>query len=239
MKSVENVQVVILVGGLGTRLKPYTDTLPKPLVPVAGKPYLQWQLEYLAQRGFKKILLLTGYRGEMIEECFGDGTSLGLKISYQKEEQLLGTGGAVFAALTLLDDQFLLLNGDSFLPIALNQFWEDSRKTSLPATLAVLESHAGCPVIGNIQLKEARVVAYQKDAGPSLGFSYVDAGVYFLEKAALAFKKDLGPKFQLESLWPDLMAQGKLGAYLVSENFYDIGTPERLKQFEGKVRDYF
>src|SRR5450432_2485472 len=102
------MQAVILAGGLGTRLWPLTKTVPKPMVPVAGAPYLEHQLRLLEKQGIRDILLLTGYLGEQIEEHFGDGSRLGLRIAYSREETPVGTGGALRLAQGLLADSFLL-----------------------------------------------------------------------------------------------------------------------------------
>src|SRR6185436_9478322 len=101
----------------GTRLRPITQTVPKPMVPVAGVPYLEHQLRELARQGVRDIVLLTGYLGEQIEEYFGDGAGLGLALRYSREEHPMGTGGALRLAAGLLDRSFLIIYGDSYLPI--------------------------------------------------------------------------------------------------------------------------
>src|SRR4051812_33410009 len=112
------LQAVILAGGLGTRLGTITKETPKPLVNIKGKPFLEWQLQFLADQGVKKFLLLTGYKGEMIENYFGNGKKWGFNISYSQEALPLGTGGALLQAVPKLADRFLLLFGDSFLPVS-------------------------------------------------------------------------------------------------------------------------
>lgn len=111
------MQVVILAGGLGTRLGSFTRKVPKPMVPVAGVPYLEHQLRLLARQSFRDVLLLTGHLGEQIESYFGNGGRLGLRIRYSREAQPLGTGGALRDARRHLAETFLLLYGDSLLPI--------------------------------------------------------------------------------------------------------------------------
>ncbi|HKF24702.1 MAG TPA: sugar phosphate nucleotidyltransferase, partial [Candidatus Acidoferrum sp.] len=110
-------QAVILAGGLGTRMRPVTETVPKPMIAVAGKPFLQWQLELLATSGIRSALLLVAYLGEQIEQYFGDGRRFGSSIDYAYELSPLGTGGALRNAEQKLRDWFVLLNGDTYLAI--------------------------------------------------------------------------------------------------------------------------
>ena len=111
------MQAVILAGGLGTRLGPITARVPKPMVPVAGVPYLEHQLRLLERQSIRNVVVLTGYLGNMVEEYFGDGRRLGLSIRYSRENTPLGTGGALRLAAQLLDEQFLVIYGDSYLAI--------------------------------------------------------------------------------------------------------------------------
>src|SRR5208282_6436393 len=110
-------QAVILAGGLGTRMRPITETIPKPMIAVAGEPFLHHQLSLLRSFGIRRVLLLVAYLGDQIENYFGDGTSLGLQLGYSYESAPLGTGGALKNAEALLDDEFVVLNGDTYLAI--------------------------------------------------------------------------------------------------------------------------
>ena len=110
--------VAILAGGLATRLHPITETIPKALVDVAGKPFILRQLDYLRRQGVGRVVLCVGFLGEQIEAVVGDGSASGLSVSYSQDwPKLMGTGGALKQALPLLDSQFLVLYGDSYLPI--------------------------------------------------------------------------------------------------------------------------
>src|ERR1051325_4111345 len=111
------MQTVILAGGRGTRLGAMTKEGPKPMIRIAGAPYLEYQLKLLVSQGFYDVVILTGYLGEQIEDYFKDGKDLGLSIRYSRERQPLGTGGALRAAKELLSDKFLVIYGDSYLPI--------------------------------------------------------------------------------------------------------------------------
>lgn len=230
-------QVVILAGGLGTRLRPITEKIPKPMVPVAGMPFLHWQLEDLRLQGYHRVLLLVAYLGEQVETYFGDGRSRGMQLSYSYEPEPLGTGGALKLAMAKLDDSFLLLNGDSFLRAPLSEFQAKFAASGQAAMVSVYDNHDAVPVIPNIKVKGDRVVGYQKDAGRENGYEMIDSGIYFMKRELLANYPE--QRFMLADLWPPLIAEGKLGAFIVNERFWDIGTPERLKEFEEKVRDYF
>src|SRR5438045_578917 len=111
------MQAVILAGGLGTRLGALTQQTPKPMVPVAGRPYLEHQLLLLREQGITDIVLLTGYLGEQIENYFADGSAWNLSIRYSREAMPMGTGGCLRDARRLLEEYFLLIYGDSLLPI--------------------------------------------------------------------------------------------------------------------------
>src|SRR5260370_9474138 len=111
------MQAVILAGGLGRRMRPITETIPKPMIMVARKPFLQHQLELLSDAGIERALLLVAYLGEQIQEYFGDGAKFGCHISYSFEPTLLGTGGALKNAEAQLQDYFVLVNGDTYLGI--------------------------------------------------------------------------------------------------------------------------
>ena len=117
------MQTIILAGGLGTRLRPLTNTIPKPMIHINGKPYLEYQIEYLKRFNLIDILILVGYLGESIESYFGDGKHFGVNITYSYEKEPLGTAGGIKnAEENITENEFLLLYGDSFLPINLTEF---------------------------------------------------------------------------------------------------------------------
>jgi NDP-sugar pyrophosphorylase family protein len=138
MLEAKKVQVAILAGGLGERLRPHTETVPKPMIDINGNPFLEIQLNQLKSQGFNDILLCTGYLGNVIEEYFGDGRDFGLNISYSREQIRLGTAGAINNAEPLIKtDPFLLMNGDTYseinFPALLRKHWE----YNFPLTMAV------------------------------------------------------------------------------------------------------
>jgi NDP-sugar pyrophosphorylase family protein len=229
------MQVVILAGGLGTRLRPITEKIPKPMVPVRNEPFLHWQLLDLKQQGYRRVLLLVAYLGEQIEAHFGDGRKWGLEIEYAYEPEPLGTGGALKNALPKLDEKFILLNGDSFLHAPLGAM-EECLGTA-EAVVSTYDNRVATPVIPNLKVREGLVIDYKKDAGREQGFDRIDSGVYLLKRDLVARYPD--ERFMLADLWPPLIARGSMAAFAVDERFYDIGTIERLKEFEEKIGDYF
>ena len=235
-----------MAGGLGTRLRPLTEKCPKPMVPVAGQPFLYWQILDLKEQGYTDIILLVSYLGEQIQEHFGDGSSLGVRIEYSFEKEPLGTGGALrLATETLgdsLDEDFLILNGDSFLRAPLDDvagFFEDGRFDAVVTTFdnGLKSKLVPTPVPNNLKVKNQIVVEYEKAAGIQKGFEQVDSGIYVVKKSLFSVKatESLGTKFQLEDVLRPLIPKKTYGGFRVDARFYDIGTPERLKEFENFV----
>lgn len=230
-------QAVILAGGLGTRLRPITEKIPKPLVEVAGKPFLHWQLSEVALQGITDVVLLVSYLGDQVEKTFGNGKHMGLNIRYVYEKEPMGTGGALKNAFGVLADEFILLNGDSFLSAPLLDMLTALRKSDNEALMSVYDNEEPVPVPMNLELSGNLIVKYQKGGGIAAGCTHVDSGVYALRKKVLL--RSNRETFQLEELWPDLIGESKLVAYPVDERFFDIGTPERVREFEEIVSDYF
>ena len=224
------MQAVILAGGLGTRLRPFTYEIPKPMVPINGKPYLEYQLEYLRKQDIKNILILVGYLGEQISSYFGDGKKFGLDIQYSTESVPMGTGGGLKNAESLLEEDFLLIYGDSFLPLEYGDVIKKYNQCRSKALLCVYNNQEDTNVISNIALEEEthKILAYRKDV-QDITLKYVDAGVLIVNKEVLKYI----PYQQVISLeqyiFPILIKEGTLFAYPSNHRFYDIGTPERLK----------
>jgi len=228
------LQAVILAGGLGTRLSPLTRTIPKPMVPVAGVPYLEHQLRLLKRQGITDILLLTGYLGNRIEEYFGQGGSLGLSIRYSREASPLGTGGALRQARPLLADDFIVIYGDSYLPIPYAPVLAHLRAARAQGVLVVYDGRLGeSPVPNNVGLgPEGYVTCYAKDSGQVTGLEYVEAGVLAFRQSALDLLPAEGVVSLEQCLFPQLIVRRELVSFVTSQRFYDIGTPERLEAIE-------
>jgi NDP-sugar pyrophosphorylase family protein len=225
------MQAVILAGGLGTRLWPLTRQVPKPMVPVAGVPYLEHQLRLLKKQSILDIVLLTGYLGEQVEEYFGDGGSLGLAIRYSREPQPRGTAGALREARSLLAGTFLLIYGDSYLPIDYAAVFERLGRSGAQGLVVVYDNQRDTSVKNNIDVDSSGfVTVYEKDSGRIL--SYVEAGVLAFRKSCLDLIPPAGAVSLEREIFPLLIAKRQLAAHITRQRFYDIGTAERLKAIE-------
>jgi mannose-1-phosphate guanylyltransferase len=227
------MQAIILAGGRGERLRPLTDALPKPLAPVAGRPFLDFLLRFLRRQGIDEAVLLTGYLSEMIERQVGDGSAFGMTIRCVREKKPLGTGGALKNALPFLAEDFFFLNGDTLLPIDYRSL--SSGAASFAALLSVFPA-AGTGRAANLKLSEGgKVLSYSRRPAGG-GFTHVDAGAGLFRRS-LADYFPAGDVFSLEDeVYPRLIERGLLGAFPSAEDFYDIGTPAGLKRFEEYVR---
>lgn len=227
------MQAVILAGGLGTRLKPLTEQVPKVMVPVNGKPFLLHLLELLKSQGLSDIILCIGYIGEQIKAFFGDGKRFGLKIRYSEErERLLGTGGALKQAQNLLDNLFLAIYGDTYLPIDYKEVERSFIRCGKKALMLVYDNRENTGVKNNVELdKDSMVVRHDKERLDP-GLKYVEAGVSILSREVLDII-EAGCLVSLEKgLYPTLIQQKEIVAYITNQRFYDIGSPEQLKIFE-------
>jgi NDP-sugar pyrophosphorylase family protein len=226
--------VVLLAGGAGTRLREVAGDRPKPLVPVCGRPFLRWLLELLARRGVGRALILTGHRGEMIEDEVGRLPIPGLEVRCSREPRPLGTGGAVRRVLDLLEPRFALVNGDTYLDIDYGALLADS-DPSAPLTLVVHRDPAGdTDVPGNVDLRDGRVAAYRKGGEGAL--PYVDAGVGVWRRDAIERELAEGP-CALEDAMARMAPAGQVQGWIAPARFFDIGTPGRLARFERHLRE--
>ena len=228
------MQAVILAGGLGTRLWPLTREVPKAMVPVAGAPYLEHQLRLFKEQKITDILLLTGYLGNQIEEYFGDGALLGLTIRYSRETEPIGTGGALRQAAEHLADSFLLIYGDSYLPMQYAAVLERLRPSSARGLLVVYDNLFGdSSVKNNVALDTAGYVTrYAKDVEGDSKLAYVDAGILGFRRNIVELIPTAGAVSLEREIFPTLIARRELIALTTTQRFYDIGTPERLRVIE-------
>lgn len=228
------MQSVILAGGLGTRLWPVTREIPKPMVPVCGVPYLEHQLRLLFRQDMTDIVLLTGYLGEQIEAYFGNGAGLGLRIRYSHEQSPLGTGGALRRARSILDESFLLIYGDSYLPIDYRAVLDALAMSSAAGVVVVYDNRLGDTSVKNNVAVEAGnwVSTYDKDAIDGSRLDYVEAGVLAFRRSVVDCIPPGHPVSLERTVFPQLIAKRQLLGYPTKQRFYDIGTPERLRTIE-------
>jgi NDP-sugar pyrophosphorylase family protein len=222
--------VVILAGGLATRLRPITETIPKSLVEVAGRPFLAHQLELLRARRVTEVILCVGYLGEMVERRFGDGSEYGLKIRYSYDgPELLGTGGAVRNALPLLPDSFFVLYGDSYLPVDYLKVAEAYADSGHPALMTVFANQDAWDK-SNVWFEAGAIKLYSKKRRlPQM--RYIDYGLSVCSRE-LFDSNNLERAFDLAALFETLSENGQLAGFEVYQRFYEIGSHQGLQELD-------
>jgi NDP-sugar pyrophosphorylase family protein len=210
-------KVAILAGGLGTRLGALARGLPKPMIPVGGRPYLERVVESFARCGLRDVVLLTGYRSDVIEEHFGDGARFGVRIAYSRESEPIGTGGAVRQARALLGERFILTYGDVLRRFDYDRFVREHREPCL--AIYPRRTH------GNVRIDGERVVEFDKH---QTELPYIDAGFCVMPAEVVDWLPERG-SFE-ETVFPRLIAEQRLAYEIVDLNFCDIGTPEELER---------
>lgn len=227
-----NLQAVILCGGLGTRLRPLTDTMPKPMAPVNGKPFLYYLLMQLADQGIKRFVLLTGYKGEQIIDYFGDGARWGWSIDYSAGPAEWDTGRRLWEARNKLQVEFLLLYSDNFAQFRLNKLFELQEKTQLPITLLLAPKKKG-----NMRVSADGLIEAYESTREGLGFDFVEIG-YMLIKRDLVFKQfpnQIGfPDFNFSSVLQNLAGKSAIAGLPVFDSYHSISDMVRLEL----VREY-
>jgi NDP-sugar pyrophosphorylase family protein len=230
------LQCVVLAGGLGTRMRPATEAIPKALVPVLGRPFADWQLEHLAAQGVERVTYSVGYRGDMLRAHVGDGQRFGLRMSWVDEgERLRGTGGALRLALDegALEKAFFVLYGDSYLPVQMSEVeaaWRDSKQ---PALMTVLRNE-GRWDSSNAIFKDGRVTLYDKSRpqNKQSEMHWIDYGLSVLTRDVIASRVKSGSVADLADLMKDLSREGLLAGFEVHQRFYEAGSPAGLKDLE-------
>ena len=230
------MQAVILAGGLATRMRPLTETVPKSMLEVAGRPFVDWQLEKLASSGFDDVVMCIGRLGAQIRDHVGDGARYGLSVRYSDEgETLLGTGGAARLALPLLAPTFLVTYGDSYLPF------------DYAAPLRSLDEHADCDGVmsvfanagqwdaSNVITDGTWVVRYEKGVADA-AFDHIDYGAIALRRAVIAELPANAPA-GLDVLQRGLAEKKRLRAYAAHDRFFEIGSPEGLATLARHLRE--
>jgi NDP-sugar pyrophosphorylase family protein len=225
----------VLAGGLGTRMRPSTETLPKSMLTAAGKPFVHYQLDWLASEGVTDVVYSIGYRGGTIRDYVGDGSRWGIRAVFVDEgERLLGTAGALRLAFDqgVLDPTFAVLYGDSYLRVSLPSMWQRFEESGHPALMTVLRN-AGSWDRSNVIYRDGQVLLYDKQAVDPLppSMQFIDYGISILrrdlvERIPPAVRADLAPVLSR------LSVEGRLAGFEASERFYEIGSPQGLEDFE-------
>ena len=224
------MQCVILAGGLGTRMRPLTETCPKTLLPVHGRPFAYHQLHWLAAQGVTDVVYSIGHHGNLIRRYWESEQPSIASIRYVDEgTKLRGTGGALRLALDqgALQESFLVIYGDSFLPVEFAPVWDAFHSSGLPALMTVLRNE-GRWDRSNALYRDGRVLLYEKTGGP--GIHYIDYGLSVFSREL--FDDISAEVFDLSALFHELSLRGKLAGFEVTERFYEIGSPAGLHDLE-------
>jgi D-glycero-alpha-D-manno-heptose 1-phosphate guanylyltransferase len=221
-------QVVVLAGGLATRLRVLGDDLPKALRPVAGRPFVDLMLESLARQGFRRFHFCLGDHGDRLSHHL-EGLEV-LEVTVEVEPEPRGTAGALLHSADRLDDTFLLLMGDTYFEFPYAPLFE-----AMPAAAdgLLVVTDAGTEVTPNVALSGRRVVAYDK-GGVRAGRT--DTGAAVLRRRALDAVGSASSPLDLSALFLSLIERGSLWATVTDRRFFDIGTPERYRALDARLR---
>ena len=232
MKSLD---VVILCGGLGKRLRTAVGESQKTMAAIDGRPFLDLQIDYLLHQGFQRIILSMGYHADEVKGHFSQKRN-GLTVEFSQEEEPLGTGGAVVHAKKLIQsDSFVVLNGDSFCDVDYASFFQFHQDREALATMALARMNVK-EDYGDVMLDEySRIIRFQEKVSADSQEGWVNAGVYCFQKGIFSFMP-MQERFSLEKdFFPVLIAQNFLG-YQSAATFIDIGTPERYQKAQRILR---
>jgi NDP-sugar pyrophosphorylase family protein len=214
--------VAILAGGLATRLRPLTDEIPKSLVEVAGRPFAEHQLALLRHQGFTNVVFCVGHLGEQVERALGNGDRHGMRLSYVADgPRLMGTGGAVLRALSLLGPAFLVMYGDSYLRCDYQAVARSFLSSGKMGLMTVFRN-ANQWERSNVRFDGVKILAYDKKATDP-AFEHVDYGLGALRAEAFLNYRDDQP-LDLATVYADLLRGDQLTAFEVSERFYEMGS---------------
>lgn len=236
MENSKNIDVVLLCGGLGTRISEVLKDRPKAMADFGGEPFLNKLLDFFSKKGFKRHILCVGHMADFIKNYYKEN-GRGLNILFSEEEELLGTGGAVKNAESLIKSEtFFVANGDGFCNVDLDSFLDFHLSKKERLASMVLTRPGDRKDAGNVMLDEGglRIKSFQEKQEIKESKKYISAGIYLFDKKVLSLIPP-GEKFSLEySLFPNLINKGFYG-FVAESEIFDIGTPERLK----KARAYF
>ncbi len=234
------MQCVVLAGGLGTRMRPTTDALPKWLTPVAGRPFVDWQLDWLAAEHVDRVVCSIGHLGDMVRRHVGNGDRFGLEVAYVDEgDRPLGTAGALRLASDqgVLDPIFFVLYGDSYLPVRLRSVLEEYQRRRLPVLMTVYRN-PGPLEHPNAVFEDGMVRRYEKGlVDPPPEMCFVDYGLSIWRREVIQKMVPSGEVVDLEVPFGLLSSSGQLAGYEVTDRFYEIGSAAGLRELEKYLQD--
>jgi MurNAc alpha-1-phosphate uridylyltransferase len=233
------MQCVVLAGGLGRRMLPHTESLPKCLLLVAGRPFVDWQLEWLAAQGVEQVIMSIGYRGDLVRRHLGDGSRFGLQVCYVDDGDVpLGTGGALRLTVGqgVAEPIFFVLYGDSYLTTGLGEIETVYTIQSAPVLMTVYRDRNGLER-PNAMFDGTMVTRYEKGLeDPPEEMRYVDYGLSVWERGVVESMVPEGAAADLADLFRVLSESDQLAGLEMQERFYEIGSPRGLKDLELHLR---
>lgn len=229
---------MILAGGLATRLRPLTETMPKSLVPVAGRPFADHQLAWLADGGVTDVVFCIGHLGDRIREHVGDGSAHGLRVAYVDEgRDLRGTAGALRLALDagVLQPSFAVLYGDSYLSLDVGAVFAEFERVRSDVLMTVFRNE-GAFDRSNARLTGGSVVYDKTVLDPAAaGMHFIDYGLSIIDRDAVISTVPQGVVLDLADLYRDLSVQGRVRGLEVFDRFYEVGSPAGLAELEAHL----
>jgi NDP-sugar pyrophosphorylase family protein len=222
--------VLILAGGLATRLRPITEKIPKALVEVGGEPFITHQLRLLYSHGVRQVVVSAWYRGDMIRDYVGDGSKFDMQVSYVFDgDKPLGTGGAIRRALDLMKTPFFVLYGDSYLPCNYAEIQHRFEFSGQPALMTVYRNEGKWDT-SNVEMTNEIIIKYDKnERSPAMQF--IDYGLGVFRPDVFEELKE-GEYADLAYIYRDLAHEKKLAAYLATQRFYEVGSHEGLRELD-------
>lgn len=225
------MQALILAGGEGTRLRPLTSTIPKPVMPLVGRPFIAYMLEWLQSHGVDEAILSCGFMADGVRNVLGDGEALGLRLLYAEEPRPLGTGGALKFAEHLMQERFLMLNGDILADVDLTELLRAHERTGARVTIGLIavEDPSAYGLVR--RAPDGAVVQFVEKPSPDeIDTNLVNLGAYVIEREVLDGLSPSGTPVSIErDVFPELVGRGLYGHEL-SGYWLDIGTPQRYLQ---------
>ena len=227
--------VILMVGGLGTRLRPLTNNCPKPLLKVGNKPILETIIENFIEDGFYKFYFAVNYKSDMIEEYFGDGNRFGVEIKYIHEKKRMGTAGALSLLPEKLKVPAIVMNGDLLTKVNFSQFLDYHEEQKALATMAVREYNYQIPY-GVIHFEDSKIIDIEEK--PSQSF-FVNAGIYILSPEAVD-RVNKEEFFDMPDLFNEIIKENKVtAAFPIREYWLDIGKMDDFEKAQGDYREMF
>ena len=226
--------VALLAGGLATRLRPITMTIPKSMLTVADEPFIAHQLRLLSREKVNDVVICCGYLGEQIEEFVGDGARFGCNVRYSYDGDVLkGTGGALRQATPLLGKEFFVMYGDSYLPTRFGSVYDAYVKSGMLGLMTVFRNENRWDK-SNVEFRDGIIVRYDKRTSTP-DMHHIDYGLGLIREEAFEPWRNVDV-FDLASVYMRLVEQRRLAGYEMSERFYEIGSREGIDETDALLR---